>query len=122
MENLHEMGFRIRELKRKRTRLAVEVIGFLSLSAFLVLAGARIDGLERELALAQNRGQSLGVAQGPAKGQSPVLPETVWVGVKRATLESGDVVLRVGVVGEERPKAEGRSQSAEGRSAGKGIR
>lgn len=83
MENLHEMGYRMRELKKKQVRLAVELVGFLLLIVWTYWSVTTIDRLDRELAAAQN-----------------ARPDTVLVGVKRATLNDGDVVLRIGVVGD----------------------
>ena len=92
MENLHEMGFRVRE-RRKRIRNQVLAAAALAvLIGGLMLAGARIDGLEREARRMEERG--LRTEEG---GRT----DTVMIGLKRATLQDGDVVLRIGIVGEE---------------------
>jgi len=91
MENLHGMGFRVRELKRKRTRLVVELVGLLLLAVLFVWGATTIDRLEGELAEARSDER-----EAMSAGR-----DTVMIGLKRATLQDGDVVLRIGVVGEE---------------------
>ena len=113
MENLHEMGHRVRELKKKRVRLAVQAIGLLLLVVLFVWGATTIDRLETELARAQARflhsSDSVGMT-----GRT----DTVMIGLKRATLQNGDVVLRIGVVGEERNEDGGwRMEEGKGKAA-----
>jgi len=105
MENLHEMGFRIREKKVKTAKLVAGIVAGVLVTGALVLAGARIDGLERQ------------VAQAKAQAQTEARTDTVMIGLKRAVLQDGDVVLRIGVVGgTENP--ESRVQKPESRVGG----
>ena len=96
MENLHEIGFVVREKRRRIRNRALLAVVLTVLLGGLMLAGARIDGLERELAREQARflhsSDSVGMT-----GRT----DTVMIGLKRATLQDGDVVLRIGIVGEE---------------------
>ena len=91
MENLHEMGHRFRELKKKRVRLAVEVAGLMLLAVLFVWGSTTIDRLEGELAEARSDER---------EAMNAGRTDTVMIGLKRATLQDGDVVLRIGIVGE----------------------
>ena len=88
MENLHEIGFVVREKRRRIRNRALLAVVLTVLLGGLMLAGARIDGLERQ------------VAQAQAQAQAQARTDTVILGLKRATLQDGDVVLRIGIVGE----------------------
>jgi len=113
VENLHEMGFVVREKRRRIRNRALLAVVLTVLLGGLMLAGARIDGLERELAREQARflhsSDSVGMT-----GRT----DTVMIGLKRATLQDGDVVLRIGIVGEERSEDGGwRMEEGKGKAA-----
>ena len=109
MENLHEMGHRFRELKKKRVRLAVEVAGLMLLAVLFVWGSTTIDRLEGELAEARSDER---------EAMSAGRTDTVMIGLKRATLQNGDVVLRIGIVGEERSEDGGwRMEEGKGKAA-----
>jgi hypothetical protein len=71
MENLHEKGYRIREKRGRRAKLVAGIVAGVLVTGVLVLAGARIDGLERQ------------VAQAQAQAQAQPGPE--WYGIKSVT-------------------------------------
>jgi len=110
VENLHEMGYSARQRRNRAVRLGVEIVGLVVLGGGLLLAGARIDGLERELALAENGGQSLGALASDSARYSPHFRDTAWYGVRSVTElpaeQGGGWVVRISPVPEaERVKS-----------------
>lgn len=98
MINYVEEGFQRRVIRQQRVIAVIGAIGLAGLGLLMWGLSWQVDKIDRYL--------------------SERLPatDTVMVGLKKATLENGDVVMRIGIV-EEPPKAEARGEKLEARVA-----
>jgi len=92
---------RDREIERSRDRVSGELVGFAVFRSDRAWAKARDSPSE------QNQGQSLGVAQGPAKGQSPVLRDSPCFRLA-SRASAGNQCSSVFICGYVQPEENGR--------------